>query len=89
MEMVKAMLSAIGVDPDLLLGQAAEIGAAFRRLDVKMGEILTNQHTIMAHLGLEIPPPTPEQAAMIAAESQRVIAGLQAVPDGVNGHGRE
>lgn len=87
MEMLKYALQALGVDPDILLGQAAEIGAAFARLDRRCQEILTNQHTIMAHLGLEIPPPSAEQAALIAQESQKLITRLSGSDGGLNGQG--
>jgi hypothetical protein len=89
MEMLKYALQALGVDPDVLLGQAAEIGAAFGRLDRKCQDILINQHTLMAHFGLEIPPPTEEQAALIAAESAKVVAAsTMPADDRMNGHGQ-
>ena len=85
MEMLKTLLAMTGIDPEQLLMQAQAIGEGFVRLEQKIDVITANQHTIMVQLGLEIPPPSDEQAALIAAESEKVLAPYGGLANGATG----
>ena len=91
--MLSLTLKAMGVDPTALLGQAQQLGTAFETLATgqkttveqlgqllaALGRIETNQLTMMAHMGLYVPPlPEGEALELITRESQRYLQVAQA-----------
>lgn len=74
------MLKASGIDPAAIMGQAQQLGTAFgqlvagvAQLGAQLDGLKANQLAIMAHLGMAVPDPSPDQLAIIAAETRKVI----------------
>lgn len=81
MDMFAMALRGMGIDPDVVMTQAAGIGKAFERLlsgqavmMAKLDAIESNQLAIMAALGLPLPEPGADIQRLIEAESVRHIA---------------
>lgn len=73
MDMMGMMLKSFGVDPAMIVEQATQLGATFERLTHQLERIETNQLTMMAAMGLYVPPPEGAVAQLIADESRRII----------------
>lgn len=78
MDMIAIAIKAMGIDPAQVMGQLENLGRAFDHLgrsaarqEEALARIESSQMAIMTELGLAVPPPTDEQAEMIAAESRR------------------
>lgn len=76
MDMMTLALRSMGIDGDALLNQAKQIGGAFQTigdrlaaLDAKLDRLEANQHAVMGHMGLYVPPPSGDALIMIDAES--------------------
>ena len=77
-DMIGLAIKAMGIDPKAILSTADSLGRAFgvigescQRQEAALARLEASQLAIMAHLGLTVPPPTDEQADIIAAESRR------------------
>lgn len=76
MDMMTLALKSIGIDGEALMGQAKQIGATFQviaerltTLDAALARIEANQHAVMGHMGLYVPPPSGAALVIIEAES--------------------
>lgn len=81
MDMLSLAVKAMGIDPMAIMQQAEGLGRAFdligrscERQEHALARIEASQLAIMTELGLAVPPPTEEQAALIAAESRKHAA---------------
>lgn len=77
-DMLGVAFKAMGVDPVLMMGMAENLGRSFEliaksceRQELALERIEASQLAIMTELGLAVPPPTDEQAELIARESLR------------------
>lgn len=76
MDMMALALKSMGIDGEALMGQAKLIGTTFQTiadrltaLDAAAVRIEANQHAVMGHMGLYVPPPSGDALVMIDAES--------------------
>lgn len=78
MDMLALAVKAMGIDPLAIMAQAEGLGRAFdvigqscARLELAVARLEAGQLAMMTEMGLYVPPPTEEQAALIALESRR------------------
>lgn len=78
MDMLSLAVKAMGIDPGAIMAQAEGLGKAFdligrscERLEQGLARLEAGQLAIMTEMGLYVPPPTAEQAELIARESRR------------------
>lgn len=84
MDMLTMAMKGMGIDPESIVAQAKQLGAAFESIVRTQALILENQATaqasldmITSHLGLYVPPPAPEVMRLIESESARFFGAGQ------------
>ena len=80
MDMITLALKGLGIDPAAVMGQAAALGEAFERLasgqdrlGVQLATVQASLDTISAAMGLYVAPPSGAIAALIEAESVKIV----------------
>ncbi len=80
MDVMTLAFKAMGFDPSVIMGQAQQLGTAFAALAdgqkaaaEALARLEANQLAIMTTLGLAVPLPDGDMAALIAVESRKFL----------------